>query len=390
MTAGLVTAGQRSKHQLLLAPHLHSDGSPNRLLAWLGDGMHALLLDLFLHAAGPGLRAKFAHGEAALLPAPSPPTDEGGEAEAGGEAGGEAGEAERGVPVAMRLLHAAFLSLCAASHSPSSLAELRREAPALEASGRLARILGAAARLRRRYESQCDPLVLLARARARARGAVERSVAEGRLYAVRRRASRPPEEEGPAGADCEVTCPAGGGTLTLVLACAVRPADVAALRRASELSDKVRAALDALSSRGAPGPGCAPGCEAGLVECSRRAVLRLSGRFCELESTRLRGLAERAAARCASTSQRRSLLVGCESTLALRRLAELALALEARHPLREASAGEAGEAGGQAPLQRLHAWMDSLCAAHEAGKVGQLVEIGTTFVEGLLATKLAC
>ena len=68
MTAGLVTAGQRSKHQLLLAPHLHSDGSPNRLLAWLGDGMHALLLDLFLHAAGPGLRAKFAHGEAALRP----------------------------------------------------------------------------------------------------------------------------------------------------------------------------------------------------------------------------------------------------------------------------------------------------------------------------------
>ena len=79
--------------ELLLAPHLHSDGSPNRLLAWLGDGMHALLLDLFLHAAGPGLRAKFAHGEAALLPAASPPTDEGGEAEAGGEAGGEAGEA---------------------------------------------------------------------------------------------------------------------------------------------------------------------------------------------------------------------------------------------------------------------------------------------------------
>lgn len=56
--------GQRAKHQLLLDQTL--SGYPDRknlLLAALGPGLSAVLLDLFMMSAGPNLRGKVAHGE---------------------------------------------------------------------------------------------------------------------------------------------------------------------------------------------------------------------------------------------------------------------------------------------------------------------------------------
>ncbi|CAM9255194.1 unnamed protein product, partial [Laminaria digitata] len=56
--------GQRARHQLLLDQEMSGcPGRPNLLLAALGPGLSACLLDLFMMSAGPCLRGKVAHGE---------------------------------------------------------------------------------------------------------------------------------------------------------------------------------------------------------------------------------------------------------------------------------------------------------------------------------------
>ena len=123
--------GQRTKHQLLLSRRLHSNGRPNRLVPALGGGLHALLLDLVMHAAGPSLRAKYAHGEAALFStavetlsssAGAEVAAEGTEeVEAGAVVTREAGIAKgEGVPSAIQLLYAAIVTLCVTAHTQES------------------------------------------------------------------------------------------------------------------------------------------------------------------------------------------------------------------------------------------------------------------------------
>ena len=63
--------GQRSKHQLLLDPYIfkydREKGTSkclgrNKLLSTLGEGLYALLVDLFFAETGPNVRARLAHG----------------------------------------------------------------------------------------------------------------------------------------------------------------------------------------------------------------------------------------------------------------------------------------------------------------------------------------
>ena len=93
--------------------------------------MHALLLDLVMHAAGPSLRAKYAHGEAALFStavetlsssAGAEVAAEGTEeVEAGAVVTREAGIAKgEGVPIAIQLLYAAIVTLCVTAHTQES------------------------------------------------------------------------------------------------------------------------------------------------------------------------------------------------------------------------------------------------------------------------------
>lgn len=59
--------GQRARHQLLLDQEMSGcPGRSNRLLATLGPGLSACLLDIFMMNAGPCLRGKIAHGEVDL------------------------------------------------------------------------------------------------------------------------------------------------------------------------------------------------------------------------------------------------------------------------------------------------------------------------------------
>lgn len=56
--------GQKARHQLLLDQEISGfPGRSNLLLAALGPGVSAVLLDLFMMSAGPNLRGKVAHGE---------------------------------------------------------------------------------------------------------------------------------------------------------------------------------------------------------------------------------------------------------------------------------------------------------------------------------------
>ena len=68
--------GQRARHQLLLDREMSGyPGRPNLLLAALGPGLSACLLDLFMMSAGPCLRGKVAHGEldmSCIFTKPSP------------------------------------------------------------------------------------------------------------------------------------------------------------------------------------------------------------------------------------------------------------------------------------------------------------------------------
>lgn len=410
--------GQRAKHQLLLVPTLHANGRVNRLPHALGRGVYALLLDLVLHAAGPSLRAKYAHGEAELaaLP-PCVPT--------------ESVEA----PAAMRLLHAALLALCAASHTEASGALLAKHAPA--DATRLDAMHAAAARLQRGYTSLCDPLVRLGRARARVCAAVGAALADGRRYSW---TSRQPSssceegiEEGMAAMTeeddgiCVLTVPSPHGTdgvVTLAVACVVRPSDQGVLTRAAELHAHVEAALAALGEGNAAAATAADACPGSQgsacddgrtdtgggdgdgfdlgaeVECSRWGLLAGCERFCALECRRLAELAERVASRSASTAQRRTYVLMCHATLALRRVVALALTLGDRQPLRTVAAGastapsevrdSAAKGGGRGgsssgmavvPLPRLHSFVEGMVALHEGGKgVDAAVASGLQFV----------
>ena len=86
----------------------------------------------------------------------------------------------------------------------------------------------------------------------------------------------------------------------------------------------------------------------------------------------------------ASTGQRRTFVVACASTLALRRLIALVLALTERQPLRAVSHSEPGGRRPEVPLAKLHTFAHSLCSVlePESGKgVEQAVALGAQFLE---------
>ena len=359
--------GQRAKHQLLLHPVLHSTGEPNLLCAHLGRGLHALLLDLALHAAGPGLRAKYAHGEAEL----APQTD-----------------APNGMPTASRMLYAALTMLCLRAHTRETLARLQRDAPH-DAATRLLPMSDAAAHLSSEYISLCDPLLRLERRRVQVSAAMTEVLADGECYACIVGGGDGDEDS------CTITVPANAehATRTLIVACVIRPGDAAAITRAAALGDRAGAALAAADTRqraAAPvsddstgaASDAAPGVSA-EVECSRWGVLSGCARFCELERVRLGDLTDKVVRRVASTSQRRSFVIACHATRPLRRAVALALALAESLPLRAMPApGDAArddsadgrrltpsERAAAAPLlPKLHAFVQALCALYESGK----------------------
>ena len=434
--------GQKAKHQLLLSSSLHSNPSqPNRLPETLGAGIHSLLLDLFMHAAGPALRAKYAHGEAEMVAADGErETDEG---TRGGPSGHDAHAyafnqgAPPAPPIALQLLYALLLTLCARAYEeePSMLRETvacgRSHGGEDGAAARLRYILQAAERLDR-YRSVCDPMVRLRKTSERVDSAVCGAVAEGEHYCwvdrnnvgsgvpcgtVRLRVpSSAAVGEGVAG-----SLPMSSRVVTV--ACDVRQCDEAAASRIESFSARVAAARAALQRSNARG-GCEDGpadvgyagsstendaavhpealAEGALVECSRWGVLSCVERFVANERSRLAELTDRVDRRVASTAQRRTFLMACHATLGLRRLAALILDLARARPVRAAGAGAdlGGTSGGGGggggghpaghgdrmsdgvPLTRLHAIAQTLCAVHEGNKgVDHAIAAGDAFLQ---------
>ena len=337
--------GQRSKHQLLLDYTLHSTGEPNGLVSRLGRGLHGLLLDLFMHAAGPSLRAKFAHGEAGLVQ-----SEEKTKCSA-------ASATTAAPPLVVQLAYAALLCLCFTAHDKRSI-ELLTE---LEGE----RLVGVRALVGRvaAHTSVCDPLVRLSALRKRVQAAIDEALVDGAAYAV-------DVDNG------ECTIP--GTSATVAVGVTVRESDRDAIQRVETLGRRVETALVAARSKvegasldrrpGAPASSSAP--ELGTqVECSRWGLLRCSQLFCELERGRLAHLAGRVLRREASTGQRRSFFFACLGTLALRRLVALAVALSDHTPMRP-------------PLPKLHALVEGLCAAHEGGKgIDHTTTLGLRFLD---------
>ena len=393
--------GQRSRHQLLLDYSLHSNGGANQLCAALGQGMHELLLDLFMHAAGPSLRARYAHGEAALCA-----TDELLARQAAARLAPQAaGSARRqpdaamtsdaaapaaaaaadnvAPPLALHLLYAALLSLCAAAHDDASTARLQEVAGGAE---RLEITLAASARLHA-YRSLCAPSTRLAKRSASVQAAIAAALADGGWYSVNYPSMA---------SDIDVRVPpqvAGGSPRTLVVACEMRASDDKAAMRIRTLGEAVTAALDKIlqtesgggMAGGAGGGDIASagdmgGDSAAMVECSRWGVLECCERFCLLERARLAELTRRVATHAASTSQRRTFVIACLATLPLRRLVALVLALAANQPLR-ASTPTGPKSDATVPLPRLHALAEALCAAVESGKgVDHAITLASQFL----------
>ena len=337
--------GQRSKHQLLLDYTLHSTGEPNGLVSRLGRGLHGLLLDLFMHAAGPSLRAKFAHGEAGLVQ-----SEEKTKCSA-------ASATTAAPPLVVQLAYAALLCLCFTAHDKRSI-ELLTE---LEGE-RLVEVRALVGRVAA-HTSVCDPLVRLSALRKRVQAAIDEALVDGAAYAV-------DVDNG------ECTIP--GTSATVAVGVTVRESDRDAIQRVETLGRRVETALVAARSKvegasldrrpGAPASSSAP--ELGTqVECSRWGLLRCSQLFCELERGRLAHLAGRVLRREASTGQRRSFFFACLGTLALRRLVALAVALSDHTPMRP-------------PLPKLHALVEGLCAAHEGGKgIDHTTTLGLRFLD---------
>ena len=337
--------GQRSKHQLLLDYTLHSTGEPNGLVSRLGRGLHGLLLDLFMHAAGPSLRAKFAHGEAGLVQ-----SEEKTKCSA-------ASATTAALPLVVQLAYAALLCLCFTAHDKRSI-ELLTE---LEGE-RLVEVRALVGRVAA-HTSVCDPLVRLSALRRRVQAAIDEALVDGAAYAV-------DVDNG------ECTIP--GTSATVAVGVTVRESDRDAIQRVETLGRRVETALMAARSKvegasldrhpGAPASSSAP--ELGTqVECSRWGLLRCSQLFCELERGRLAHLAGRVLRREASTGQRRSFFFACLGTLATRRLVALAVALSDHTPMRP-------------PLPKLHALVEGLCAAHEGGKgIDHTTTLGLRFLD---------
>lgn len=103
--------GQRARHQLLLDQEINDHpGRPNLLLAALGPGMSACLLDLFMMSAGPNLRGKIAHAEidvSSVFLFPSYTTLCGDHYD-----GKEGGSATASHPGVVTLTAGAFIALC--------------------------------------------------------------------------------------------------------------------------------------------------------------------------------------------------------------------------------------------------------------------------------------
>ena len=142
--------GQRAKHQLMLDTTLHSNGQPNRLAIVLGRGLHALLVDLFLHAAGPALRAKYAHAEAEMVAGemgdegtaraarvatsgerPTVDALHNTETEPPARTAAAVATATHSIdgppPVAIQMLYAGLMALCVVSHGEGRLERLSRK-----------------------------------------------------------------------------------------------------------------------------------------------------------------------------------------------------------------------------------------------------------------------
>lgn len=113
--------GQRARHQLLLDQEM--SGCPDRnnlLLATLGPGLSACLLDLFMMSAGPNLRGKVAHGEmdmSGVFPPFQCSSDPGtwcSDSTRRSSRGGEFGSKTRSAPDAdiVKLTAGVFLVLC--------------------------------------------------------------------------------------------------------------------------------------------------------------------------------------------------------------------------------------------------------------------------------------
>ena len=122
-----------------------------------------------------------------------------------------------------------------------------------------------------------------------------------------------------------------------------------------------------------------------MVECSRWGVLSCVEAFLAEERARLNELTDRVVRRVASTAQRRTFLMACHATAALRTLAAVILRLAALQPVKGLSTTTTA-AGSQAcavPLTKLHAIARALCAVHESQMKGvdHAITAGTAFLE---------
>ena len=370
--------GQKSKHQLLLDSRLHSNGGRNHLASALGPGLHQLLLDLFLHAAGPALRAKFAHGEAALVE----------------------GDGSREPAVAVRMLYAALLSLCARAYKGHPAARARLS---LEAASRLAVLLDGAQRLDH-YRSVCDPRVRLRRARSGVHTRMAIALQEEVRWLDAEQTDEGRSDVGPS-PGVRIRLPLGPRrTLqTLLVACEVRPCDLIAAKAMDALAEHAMVAWNALKPMGtdggvadttrddASGNGDAsvvPRTEeddhdAMAVECSRWGTLSCIDRFLTDYGSRLEDLADRVSRRVASTAARRSFVLTCRASRGLRRFAAVLLALVDLQPVGKPSPGGV-------PLPKLHAVAKAIAASHDGGKgVEHSVMLATDFLSRWAARGLA-
>ncbi|KAL1529614.1 hypothetical protein AB1Y20_000556 [Prymnesium parvum] len=250
--------GQRAKHQLLLEPTLLSTGRRNRLVDVLGRGTHDLLLDLFLHDAGPSLRAKFAHGEAALCLRPLPPP--------------------HAPPAVFVAVLCVLFHLCA-----------------LPSVARLREAIGA-------YRSACDPHARLHAAARAVRSRLGAALSREASYAL----LLPLAHEGLV----TVHAPAGAAAERAVGVAAVLASVDALLARIDALS-QARAA----SQRGGT---CPP--EASSDLAAKFATLHGCERALDLEGARLDDLCGRVRARAASTAQRRMFAIASHASVCLRRM----------------------------------------------------------------------
>ena len=347
--------GQRSKHQLLLDPTLRSSGEPNRLPAVLGRGLHALLLDLFLHGGGPALRARYAHCEACGGFTWRGDDGEGGGSERGEgeEGGGEGGEAAPPpphappLPLALRLAYSALLALCAQSHTQPSLARADGTCQ-IRQVGRMHAELGRALKWLETYRSLCRPAAALRRARVRLSAALRRSLRYGGRYLVQpaggggsglciqtpalrcaETSSVTACERGAEG-EAESEAEGEGEPPSLLVGWEEREVDRAARARLEMLDRSVRCLLCSAGCGGKEGvleaeeeEDAAAAAEeeqhqeqhqeeeeeeegeGAVIECSRWGVLSCCEQFLRLEASRLAAQRARVASRAASTSQRR-------------------------------------------------------------------------------------